>query len=86
VNVGSLTGHYNGSSPGSERLAWRMIELGLVDLISTDHHGPNRRGVSPAEGLQALIARGELTLAERAMAEIPGMIARNEAIPSRLPR
>jgi protein-tyrosine phosphatase len=86
VNVGSLTGHYNRSSPGSERLAWRMIELGLMDLLSTDHHGPNRRGVSPNEALQALIARGELTLAERAMAEIPGIIARNEVVPSRLPR
>jgi protein-tyrosine phosphatase len=86
VNVGSLTGHYNRSSPGSERLAWRMIELGLVDLLSTDHHGPNRRGVSPSEALQALIARGELALAERAMVEVPGMIARNEAVPSRLPR
>jgi hypothetical protein len=63
-----------------------MIELGLLDLLSTDHHGPNRRGVSPNDALQALIARGELTLAERAMAEIPGIIARNEVVPSRLPR
>jgi tyrosine-protein phosphatase YwqE len=86
VNVGSLTGHYNRSSPGSERLAWRMIETGLLDLLSSDHHGPNRGGVSPGEALQALIARGERTLAERAMAEVPGMIARNEVAPSRLPR
>lgn len=86
VNVGSLTGHYNRSSPGSERLAWRMIGLGLVDLLSTDHHGPRRKGVSPREALQTLIARGELALAERAMAEVPGMIARNEPVGSRLPR
>jgi protein-tyrosine phosphatase len=86
VNVGSLTGHYNRSSPGSERLTWRMIELGLVDLLSTDHHGPRRQGVSPREALQALIARGELALAERAMSEVPGMIARNEPVGSRLPR
>jgi protein-tyrosine phosphatase len=86
VNVGSLTGHYNRSSPGSERLAWKMIELGLVDLLSTDHHGPRRKGVSPREALQTLIARGELALAERAMAEIPGMIARNEPVGLRLPR
>jgi protein-tyrosine phosphatase len=86
VNVGSLTGHYNRSSPGSERLAWRMIELGLVDLLSTDHHGPRRQGVSPREALQALIACGELALAERAMSEVPGMIARNEPVGSRLPR
>lgn len=86
VNVGSLTGHYNRSSPGSERLAWQMIDLGLVDLLATDHHGPRRAGVSPREALDALIARGELALAERAMAEIPGLIARNEPVGSRLPR
>ncbi|MEO8090450.1 MAG: CpsB/CapC family capsule biosynthesis tyrosine phosphatase [Gemmatimonadales bacterium] len=86
VNVGSLTGHYNRSSPGSERLAWKMIEQGLVDLLATDHHGPRRSGVSPLEALDTLIARGELALAERAMAETPGLIARNEAVGSRLPR
>jgi tyrosine-protein phosphatase YwqE len=86
VNIGSLTGHYNRSSPGSERLAWQMIESGLVDLLATDHHGPRREGVSPREGLEALIARGELALAERAMVEVPGSIARNEPVGSRLPR
>jgi protein-tyrosine phosphatase len=86
VNVGSLTGHYAGSSPGSDTLAWRMVELGLLDLLATDHHGPRRDGVSPRAALDALIARGELALAERAMAEIPGLIARNEAVVSRLPR
>jgi protein-tyrosine phosphatase len=86
VNVGSLTGHYNRSNPGSERLAWRMVELGLVDVFATDHHGPRREGVSPREAMEALIARGELALAERAMAEVPGLIARNEPVGSRLPR
>jgi protein-tyrosine phosphatase len=85
VNVGSLTGHYRGSSPGSERLAWRMVELGLVDVLATDHHGPRRQGVSPREALDALIARGELALAERAMAEIPGRIVRDDLVASRLP-
>ena len=75
VNVGSFTGHYERSSPGSERLAWEMVEQGLVDLVATDHHGPRRTGVSPREALDALVARGELALAERAMAEIPGLIA-----------
>lgn len=85
VNVGSLTGHYRRSSPQSETLAWQMVEMGLVDLLATDHHGANRDGVSPREALNALIARGQLTLAERAMSEIPGLIARNEPIGSRLP-
>ena len=64
----------------------RMAEHGLIDLLSTDHHGPRRQGVSPREALEALIARGQVTLAERAMEEVPGMIARNEPITSRLPR
>jgi protein-tyrosine phosphatase len=85
VNVGSLTGYYNGSSPGSERLAWEMIAAGLVDILATDHHGPRRRGVSPREALDALIARGELALAERAMADIPGRIVRDDLLASRLP-
>ena len=86
VNVGSLTGHYNRSSPGSEQLAWQMVEEGLVDLFATDHHGPRRAGVSPREALDALIARGQRALAERAMWETPGLIARNQTLGSRLPR
>ena len=86
VNVGSLTGHYRRSSPGSETLVWQMIEAGLVDLLATDHHGPRREGVSPREALDALIARGELALAERAMSEVPGLIAQNQLVGSRLPR
>ncbi|HEY3012018.1 MAG TPA: CpsB/CapC family capsule biosynthesis tyrosine phosphatase [Gemmatimonadales bacterium] len=86
VNVGSLTGHYQGSSPGSEALAWRMISSGMVDVLATDHHGPRRQGVSPREALDTLIARGGLALAERAMAEIPGRIVRDDLVALRLPR
>ncbi len=86
VNVGSLTGHYERSSPGSEALAWQMVDLDLLDLLSTDHHGPRRHGVSPREALNALIARGQRVLAERAMMETPGMIFRDEPAGSRLPR
>jgi protein-tyrosine phosphatase len=86
VNVGSLTGHYERSSPGSEQLAWEMVALGLVDLLATDHHGVRRAGVSPREALNALIARDQGALAERAMMEIPGRIVRDELVASRLPR
>jgi protein-tyrosine phosphatase len=85
VNVGSLTGHYGSSSPCSEQLAWQMVDDRLVDILATDHHGPRRRGVSPAEALNALIARGELVLAERAMNEIPSRIVRDDLLASRLP-
>lgn len=85
VNVGSLSGHYVGSNPGSDRLAWRMVSEGLVDVLATDHHGPRRRGVSPREALETLIARGELALAERAMSEIPSRIVRDDLLASRLP-
>ena len=86
VNVGSLTGHYDRSSPGAEALAWQMVDAGLIDLFSTDHHGPRRDGVSPREALNILIARGQLGLAERAMVTLPGQIAHNESAGSRLPR
>jgi protein-tyrosine phosphatase len=85
VNVGSLTGHYQNSSPGSEELAWQMVSLGLVDVLATDHHGPRRRGVSSREALDALIARGQQELAERAMAEVPERIVRDDLLASRLP-
>jgi protein-tyrosine phosphatase len=85
VNVGSLNGHYQGSSPGSEQLAWEMVAAGLVDVLATDHHGPRRHGVSPREALDTLIARGEQVLAERAMSDIPGRIMRDDLLASRLP-
>jgi protein-tyrosine phosphatase len=86
VNVGSLTGHYNRSSPGSQELAWQMVEAGLMDILATDHHGSRRKGVSSREALETLIARGEQALAERAMSEIPGRIVRDDLRPSGLPR
>jgi protein-tyrosine phosphatase len=85
VNVGSLTGHYEISTPGSERLVWEMIAAGLVDLLATDHHGSRRPGVSPREALDTLIARGQAVLAERAMEEVPGRIVRDELSASGLP-
>jgi protein-tyrosine phosphatase len=85
VNVGSLNGHYRNSSPGSEDLAWKMVENGLLDVLASDHHGPRRGGVSPREALETLIARGELALATRAMVETPGLIVRNDLAASRLP-
>jgi tyrosine-protein phosphatase YwqE len=85
VNVGSLNGHYRGSSPGSEQLAWEMVAAGLVDVLATDHHGPRRLGVSSLEALETLIARGEQVLAERAMSEIPGRIMRDDLLASGLP-
>jgi protein-tyrosine phosphatase len=85
INVGSLNGYYEKSSPGSEGLVWQMVSAGLVDVIATDHHGPRRGGVSPAEGLQTLIARGQRTLARRAMGEAPTRIMRDDLLPSGLP-
>src|SRR4029079_4539480 len=46
VNVGSLSGYYEGSSPGSESLAWQMVDRAMIDVLATDHHGSRRRGVS----------------------------------------
>ena len=85
VNVGSLTGHYEISTPGSEQLAWQMIAADLIDVLATDHHGSRRPGVSPREAVETLIARGQVQLAERAMAEVPGRIVRDELFASGLP-
>jgi protein-tyrosine phosphatase len=80
VNVGSLSGHYEDHRPGSEALAWAMAAEGMVDIIATDHHGPRRTGVSPLEGFEALVARGELGLAERAMVEQPEVVLREAPV------
>ena len=78
VNAGSFTGHYRGSSPGSETLAWAMVREGLVDLVATDHHGVRRAGVSPLEAFEALAARGERALAERVLARAPDRLLGDE--------
>jgi len=73
VNAGSFTGHYRS---GPEELAWQMVAEGLVDLVGSDHHGIRRSGVSPLAAYQALIARGEPELAERAMSGTPSALVR----------
>jgi tyrosine-protein phosphatase YwqE len=78
VNAGSLNGYYARSNPGAEELAWAMVEQGLVDLVSTDHHGTRRAGVSLLEAFEALTARGERELAERVLARAPDQVARAE--------
>jgi hypothetical protein len=51
-----------------------------VDVVGTDHHGPRRVGVSLLEAYEALSARGEQTLAERAMGERPAALVRDEPV------
>ena len=53
-----------------------MVEHGLVDIVSTDHHGMRRAGVSLLEAFEALTARGERELAERVLARAPDQVAR----------
>jgi protein-tyrosine phosphatase len=86
VNAGSFTGHYRGSSPHSERLAWAMVREGLVDLVATDHHGMRRAGVSPREAFEVLAAGGERELAVRAMAGTPGGVLRESVVAGDPPR
>jgi protein-tyrosine phosphatase len=74
VNAGSLNGYYNAYSPNSKRLAWALIDAGLADLISTDHHGIRRDGVSLREAWDSLLARGHAEAAERLLGTGPGEI------------
>lgn len=77
VNAGSFNGHYN---PAAEELAWAMVEAGLVDLVSTDHHGIRRAGVSLREAFEALADRGERELAIQVLARAPGQVVRADPI------
>ncbi len=81
LNAGSLGGHYLRSNPGSESLAWRFIELGMADLIATDHHAANRP-VSVREAWDSVVARHGEEVAQQLMMETPGRILRNEPVNS----
>jgi protein-tyrosine phosphatase len=80
VNAGSFNGHYRLQNPGAEPLAWAMVERGLIDLVSTDHHGIRRVGVSLREAFEALAGRGERELAERVLARAPGQVVRADLV------
>jgi len=82
VNAGSLTGHYSESAPGSDRLAWRLVETGLVDLIATDHHGCRRPGVSLRAAYDALVAAGRELQARALLGQAPGRILEGSAVPA----
>jgi protein-tyrosine phosphatase len=76
VNAGSFNGYYAGSNPAAQDLAWAMVAERLVDLVSTDHHGLRRAGVSLLEAFEALTGRGERELAERTLVRAPDQVAR----------
>ena len=80
VNAGSFNGYYGNQNPASEELAWAMVEAGLVDIVSTDHHGIRRAGVSLREAFEALAGRGERVLAEQVLARAPGQVVRADLI------
>ena len=74
LDAGSLTGHYGESSPGSDRLAWRLVETGLADLIASDHHGSRRHGVSVRAANDALAAAGREAQAQILLGATPGRL------------
>ena len=76
VNAGSFNGYYRDQNPLAEELAWGMVEAGLVDLVSTDHHGIRRAGVSLRQAFETLADRGGHALAEQVMARAPGQVVR----------
>jgi len=78
VNAGSFTGHYRDHRPESQAVSWAMVAERMVDVVGTDHHGPRRVGVSLLEAYEALAARGERALADRAMGERPDALLRDE--------
>jgi protein-tyrosine phosphatase len=71
VNTGSLIGRYEAANPGSQRLAWSLIEAKLADVIASDHHGSRRSRGSPREAYEALAGAGRAAQAEEMMAVTP---------------
>jgi protein-tyrosine phosphatase len=71
VNTGSLTGRYEPANPGSQRLAWALVEGRLADVIATDNHGLRRGRGSPSEAYEALAAAGRGAQAEELMGVTP---------------
>jgi protein-tyrosine phosphatase len=71
VNTGSLTGRYEPANPGSQRLAWALVEGGLADVIATDNHGLRRGRGSPSEAYEALAAAARGAQAEELMGVTP---------------
>ncbi len=55
-----------------------MVRDRLVDLVSTDHHGIRRVGVSLREAFEALADRGERELAEQVLARAPSQVVRSD--------
>jgi protein-tyrosine phosphatase len=80
ANAGSFNGHYRHQNPRAQQLAWRMVEAGVVDLISTDHHGVRRVGVSLLEAFEALADRGQRALAEQVLSRAPGQVVRADLV------
>jgi len=70
VNGGSLL---DGYGAGIAQLAWTLIDLGLADLIGTDHHGASRP-VSPTAVIRKLQSRGAGEQARILFCENPGRI------------
>ena len=54
ITAGSLLG---GFGPESERRAWQWLENGLVDIIASDAHGPQRRPPRLAAARAAIVQR-----------------------------
>lgn len=63
----------DGYGEGIAQLAWTLIDLGLADLIGTDHHGASRP-VSPAAVIRKLESRGAGEQARILFCENPGRI------------
>jgi protein-tyrosine phosphatase len=53
VNAGSLVGRYGSHA---REVAWRLLELGWADFLSSDYHARGRLSLQAAR--QALLARG----------------------------
>lgn len=77
VNLGSLTGYYDRGGAIKE-LAWRILEAGLAQVLSSDDHGEGRPQTYHREIHARLVERGAAAQATLLLGENPARVLRGE--------
>jgi len=79
VNVGSLSGYYEGWAAGSRGLGWRMLEAGVVHLLASDDHGDERPQLQQPAVMQLISENFGEFYAEQLLSLNPLRVLRGEA-------
>lgn len=77
VTAGSLTGDFGRSA---SRVAWRLLDEGLVHVIASDAHDSSRRAPRMTDAIQALAEQAPEWLVRRVCLENPLRVLMGETI------